>query len=177
MNLLTRYRRLSFWNRVGAWGSIASIISIPLAIKLVLIPLLFFSDGTKTPHGNSQEKGVMGQSRPQPSSQNPVKRTAPIVTFRDGQKASIGISITTHVEEHDVLLIVTKSGSREAATASLESKVVSSAISQLETKTLPQARQERKEIELNLHKELYPLFKNAGLTLDYISLLEFQEVK
>lgn len=38
MKLRERYRRLTLWNRVAFWGSIASIISIPVAVVIWLIP-------------------------------------------------------------------------------------------------------------------------------------------
>lgn len=32
MNLLQRYRRLTLWNRIGVWGSLASVVSLLLAM-------------------------------------------------------------------------------------------------------------------------------------------------
>jgi hypothetical protein len=43
MKLRERYKRLTIWNKLAAWGSLASIISIPIAF------VLFFNqpDGDK----------------------------------------------------------------------------------------------------------------------------------
>ncbi len=32
MNLIQRYKRLSFWNKLAVWGAIASIVGFPIAI-------------------------------------------------------------------------------------------------------------------------------------------------
>jgi hypothetical protein len=38
MPLVQRYRRLSFWSKIGLWGSVASLIGLPIAIWPLLAP-------------------------------------------------------------------------------------------------------------------------------------------
>jgi len=37
MKLRDRYRRLTFWNKLGAWGALASVVGIPLAVALFVL--------------------------------------------------------------------------------------------------------------------------------------------
>ncbi len=38
MTLLQRYRRLTLWNKVGFWGSVASIIGLVIAFVTLVLP-------------------------------------------------------------------------------------------------------------------------------------------
>jgi hypothetical protein len=38
MNLVQRYKRLRFWSKLGAWGAVASIVCIPLALITLCHP-------------------------------------------------------------------------------------------------------------------------------------------
>jgi hypothetical protein len=39
MNLINRYKRLSFWNKLAVWGSVASIVGIVAGVILWFFPL------------------------------------------------------------------------------------------------------------------------------------------
>jgi len=106
-----------------------------------------------------------------------VQRKAPVVTFIDGKKAIIEFSVTFHIEEDDASLVVVTCGNADRARESLDAKVVSSVINELEIRTLREARQSRSDIENKLIQTLGPRFKKFGLTLDNFSLLEFREIQ
>lgn len=40
LTIWQRYRRLKIWSRLGAWGSVASIVSVPAAVLGVVLPLV-----------------------------------------------------------------------------------------------------------------------------------------
>ena len=137
------------------------------SIILMLIPLLGgYNISTDTPP----------QSEPI-SPQESIQRKAPTVAFVDGRKAVVAFSLTSHIEVGDEALVVFTCGSADNARDSLDDKVVSSIIAELETRTLLQARQDRQKMEQSLIERLAPLFKKVGLTLDNVSLLEFHETQ
>lgn len=110
-----------------------------------------------------------------PNQEIPHKRNAPIVTFLDGKKAVVNFSITTHVEDEDAAVVVVTCGTRDKAQDSLEGKVISTLITELEKMTLTEARSKRFQVEKDLVASLTPAFKKVGLTLDHFSLMEFTE--
>lgn len=127
------------------------------------IPLVQESSTPEVPPGND-EKGS-------------VRRKAPVVSFLDGKKAIVEFSVTTHIEKEDAAIVVVTCGSADKARDSLDGKVVSFLIAELEKITLAEARENRSKIEQHLVESLTPFFKKVGLTLDHFSLLEFKKIK
>jgi len=174
MKLTQRYRRLNIWNRLGAWGSIASIASIPLALVLAVAPLFFSGISTDS-------TTIIKKPLPHPiKNKNEIarhnNRQAPTIIFRDGKKAIVSFGLTDHIEEEDAPVVLLTCGTAEKARDSVEAKILSSLIAALEKRTLFEVRQNRSEIEHKLVKTLAPFFKKVGLTLDHFSLLEFHEI-
>ena len=155
MNIIARYRALAIWNKLGAVGSIASIVSIPLALILTAFPIWY---AARTPPEIS------------------TKRKAPIVTFTDGKHASIGFGFITHIEKEDAITVFKMVGSADKAREFVVPSVASALIAELEKRTMSQARQNRLEIERDLQVRLRPEFTRVGLTLDAISINEIDEL-
>ncbi len=171
MNLLQRYQRLTIWNRLGTWGSIASIVSVPLAVVLAVasIAVPLWIAGRKSPP-------AIDMPRTTAQHEVPVKRRAPTVSFADGRRATVGFTVTTHIEDTDASTLVVTCGTEENARNSLDGRVLSSVIAQMEKRSLSEARGMRSQIGQDLVASLSPNFKKVGLTLDDISLTEITEL-
>jgi hypothetical protein len=168
MTILQRYKRLTFWAKLGVWGSVASIIGLPFALwPLVPHETTLASSARQEISSASTETFTGGRGQ---------RRKAPTMTFRDGHRALVEFSVTTHIEEADAAKVVVTAGDAEKARDALDPKVVSTTLSTLEPLTLAEARNTRIALEKTIEDELRPYYIRFGLTLDAFSLKEFKEL-
>lgn len=105
-----------------------------------------------------------------------VNLDAPIVTFSDGTKAAIEFAVATSVKEYNAPIVVVRAGSRELALRVLDPVTESAVIALMESTTLGEARRNRNVLQDSLVAQLKPKFLFYGITLDALSLKEFNEV-